>query len=39
MAAKLQAIVDEAEQKKDQQMMSANAPFKTVIYRMAARSQ
>lgn len=39
MAQKLQAIVDEAEQKKDQQMISANAPFKTVIYRMNARSQ
>jgi len=39
MAAKLQALVDEAEAKKDQQLMSANAPFKTVIYRMAARAQ
>lgn len=39
MAQKLQAIVDEAEQKKDAQMMSANAPFKTVIYRMNARAQ
>jgi hypothetical protein len=39
IAAKLQAIVDDAENKKDAQMMSANAPFKTVIYRLNAKAQ
>jgi hypothetical protein len=39
IADKLQKIVDEAEEKKDQEKISANAPFKTVIYRLAARSQ
>lgn len=39
IAQKLQAIVDEAEAKKDAQMMAANAPFKTVIYRLNARAQ
>jgi len=39
IAKKLQAIVDEAEQKKDANMMAANAPFKTVIYRLNARAQ
>lgn len=37
LATKLQAIVDEAEAKKDQLMIQANAPFKTVIYRLNAR--
>ncbi len=39
ISKKLQAIVDEAEQKKDANMMAANAPFKTVIYRLNARAQ
>lgn len=39
IAKKLQAIVDEAEAKKDANMMAANAPFKTVIYRLNARAQ
>ncbi|HSO00584.1 MAG TPA: HEAT repeat domain-containing protein [Candidatus Nanopelagicales bacterium] len=39
IAQKLQAIVDEAEEKRNEQLMSANAPFKTVIYRLNARSQ
>ncbi|MFO0592904.1 MAG: hypothetical protein U0441_35510 [Polyangiaceae bacterium] len=38
LAKKLQAIVDEAETKKDAQMMAANAPFKDVIYRLNARA-
>lgn len=39
IADKLQKMVDEAEEKKDQAKISANAPFKTVIYRLNARSQ
>lgn len=39
IAQKLQAIVDEAEEKRNEQMIAANAPFKTVIYRLNARSQ
>ncbi len=39
IAKKLQAIVDEAETKRDQAKMAGNAPFKTVIYRLAARAQ
>jgi HEAT repeat protein len=39
IAAKLQAIVDDAEMKKDAEKMAGNAPFKTVIYRLAARAQ
>jgi len=39
VAQKLQAIVDEAEEKRNEQMIAANAPFKTVIYRLNARSQ
>lgn len=39
IAKKLQAIVDEAEAKKDANMMAANAPFKTVIYRLNARAE
>jgi hypothetical protein len=39
IAKQLQTIVDEAETKKDAQMMGANAPFKTVIYRLNARAQ
>lgn len=39
IAAKLQAIVDDAEAKKDSEKISANAPFKTVIYRLQARAQ
>lgn len=39
IAAKLQAIVDEAEAKKDAEKIAANAPFKTVIYRLQARAQ
>ena len=39
IAEKLQKIVDEGEETKDQLKISANAPFKTVIYRLAARSQ
>lgn len=39
IAKKLQDIVDEAEAKKDSQKMAANAPFKTVIYRLNARAQ
>lgn len=39
MASALQKIVDEAEQSKDQNKIAANAPFKTVIYRLNARAQ
>ncbi len=39
IAEKLQKIVDEAEEKKDAEKISANAPFKTVIYRLNARAQ
>jgi hypothetical protein len=39
LAGKLQKIVDDAEAAKDQEKMSANAPFKTVIYRLTARTQ
>ncbi|AKT37698.1 HEAT repeat domain-containing protein [Chondromyces crocatus] len=39
IAQKLQAIVDEAEEKRNEEMISANAPFKTVIYRLNARAQ
>lgn len=39
IANKLQAIVDEAEAKKDSEKIAANAPFKTVIYRLQARAQ
>jgi hypothetical protein len=39
IADKLQKIVDEAEEKKDTERIAANAPFKTVIYRLAARAQ
>jgi HEAT repeat protein len=39
IADKLQAIVDEAEAKKDSEKMAGNAPFKTVIYRLQARAQ
>lgn len=39
IAQKLQAIVEEAEEKRNEEMISANAPFKTVIYRLNARSQ
>ena len=39
VAQKLQAIVDEAEEKRNEELMAANSPFKTVIYRLNARSQ
>ncbi|EYF01295.1 HEAT repeat domain-containing protein [Chondromyces apiculatus] len=39
VAQKLQAIVDEAEEKRNEEMIAANSPFKTVIYRLNARSQ
>lgn len=39
IAQRLQAIVDEAEAKKDFVMMVGNAPFRTVIYRLSARTQ
>jgi hypothetical protein len=39
VAAQLQAIVDEAELRRDTVMMAANAPIKTVIYRLEARAQ
>lgn len=39
LATKLQKIVDEGEDSKDQERMSGNAPFKTVIYRLNARAQ
>lgn len=39
LAAKLQKIVDEGEASKDSNKMAANAPFKTVIYRLNARAQ
>jgi hypothetical protein len=39
MADKLQKIVTDAEEKKDAQKMAANAPFKTVIYRLRARAE
>jgi HEAT repeat protein len=39
MAKKLQAFVDEAEAKKDQERMATNSHFRTVIYRLNARSQ
>jgi HEAT repeat protein len=39
IAAKLQKIVDDGEASKDSNKMAANAPFKTVIYRLNARAQ
>jgi HEAT repeat protein len=39
VAQKLQAIVDDAEEKRNEAMIAANAPFKTVIYRLNARAQ
>lgn len=39
IAKKLQAIVDEAEEKRDAEKIAGNAPFKTVIYRLNARAQ
>lgn len=39
IADKLQKIVDDGESAKDQALMSANAPFKTIIYRLQARAQ
>jgi len=39
MAETLQKIVDEGEASKDQNKIQANAPFKTVIYRLNARAQ
>lgn len=39
IADKLQKIVDEAEESRDQNRISANAPFKTIIYRLRARAQ
>jgi hypothetical protein len=39
VAGKLQAIVDDAEEKRNESMIAANAPFKTVIYRLNARAQ
>jgi hypothetical protein len=39
IAAKLQKIVDEGEATRDPSRIAANAPFKTVIYRLNARAQ
>jgi hypothetical protein len=39
LADKLQKMVDDAEDKKDQEMMTANAPVPTVIHRLRARAQ
>jgi hypothetical protein len=39
IATKLQKIVDDGEASKDSNKMAANAPFKTVIYRLNARAQ
>ncbi|AUX20297.1 hypothetical protein SOCEGT47_007650 [Sorangium cellulosum] len=39
VATKLQKIVDDGEASKDAAKISANAPFKTVIYRLNARAQ
>ncbi|KYF71545.1 hypothetical protein [Sorangium cellulosum] len=39
VASKLQKIVDEGEASRDAEKISGNAPFKTVIYRLAARAQ
>ena len=39
IADQLQKIVDEGEASKDQEKISGNAPFKTIIYRLNARAQ
>jgi len=39
MAQKLQKIVDDGEATRDPNRIAANAPFKTVIYRLNARAQ
>jgi hypothetical protein len=39
LATKLQKIVDDGEASKDPNKISANAPFKTIIYRLNARAQ
>lgn len=39
LADKLQKMVDEAEEKKDQEMITANSPLGTVIGRLRARAQ
>ncbi len=39
LADKLQKMVDDAEEKKDQEMMTANSPLPTVINRLRARAQ
>lgn len=39
IADKLQKIVDEGEESRDQNRIQANAPFKTIIYRLRARAQ
>jgi HEAT repeat protein len=39
IADKLQKIVDQGEESKDQNTISGNAPFKTIIYRLQARAQ
>ncbi|HVY47830.1 MAG TPA: hypothetical protein VHB21_18205, partial [Minicystis sp.] len=39
IAEKLQKIVDDGEASKDPNKIAANAPFKTVIYRLHARAQ
>lgn len=39
VASKLQKIVDDGEASKDAEKIAANAPFKTVIYRLNARAQ
>jgi hypothetical protein len=39
IADQLQKIVDDGEASKDQEKISGNAPFKTIIYRLNARAQ
>jgi HEAT repeat protein len=39
IADKLQKIVDDAEESRDQNRIQSNAPFKTIIYRLRARAQ